>query len=398
MGFLQPTHNVWSSDSAGDEGKLNEKSLAWHRTTSRLHLVIPTGGLNPDVRDELFRTSCRTCTAARAQKAQALLAAFAAASAVLLFVYICSLSIRRGKAALPFGRTLAASDDDEDSGESGSCVRDIDKAQGHAPHSYPFPSPYVPLSVESGHTDTSPALGRTSTVPRKRISSAATQRVNEAGEWASVKGNEKENVILEREAKLPRLEVPVQDIPPGHPPIPLDPALDILIDSMLSEIEDPLSEDIWLLDDDETRLTSSAVQIDRAEPVEWHGNRQSPSPCAQADQITPGVSGALSVLDGSEASDSTPLGFFESVLSESSHSGQHVLHEWLLSEAAQDLGEALSLMASSGMHSALPASSGEPEGAATGHGSLRTGTTESVMDPRVDGYATPQSDSSSEVL
>ncbi|CDJ36334.1 uncharacterized protein EMH_0079250 [Eimeria mitis] len=163
----------------------------------------------------------------------------------------------------------------------------------------------------------------------------------------SVKRKEIDGASGERRMKLPRVEVPMQETPLGPPPSPLDPDVDLLVDSMLPGCEDELTENFWLFDDDSTCLE---LQSGRAALTEEFVGQQSLPPRTQTDQSSPGLSADLSTVDGSDSASTTLLTSLESVLSESSFTSPGLSPEdWLSSSDAEAVGEALGVTAFTGM-------------------------------------------------
>ncbi|CDJ30455.1 LOW QUALITY PROTEIN: uncharacterized protein EMH_0058300 [Eimeria mitis] len=136
----------------------------------------------------------RPSTASSTRRLRQLLASVAAVSAVVFITYVCSVSIGKGIAAVPFGRKLA----DRRGGEE---------------------------------CDVSQASQRTG-------SSAETSSEGQQAMIAHIEALQAQG-----------LETVVEETPLQPPPPPLDPGLDSLIDSVLFGINDPSSEDIWLADE-----------------------------------------------------------------------------------------------------------------------------------------------------
>ncbi|CDJ52128.1 hypothetical protein EBH_0002840 [Eimeria brunetti] len=395
-----------------------ENHHTWLQSIPQLHSDLPTGNLNKAVKDALLRTRCRSCTSARAQRSLSLLSAFAAVTAVVFFAYLCSSLIRRRTDTFSFGRKLATRSSKPEGSSSGkseetssdksddseSCATDTHEVPGASrdPPSPLTPTSREPFAIESGHGESEIVSPRetVSWARNEGLSHAVEQQLGTAGEQVSVKRKGIENASVERVAKLSKLEQPIQETPPAAPPPPLDPDTEFLIDSILSEGTTALFQGMWVLGDAAADIASSELHSEHAVPSREHLQQQGQAVLASADKISTGSSGSPYTVHESEADGASPLSALESVLAEASHDPEGLLpDDWLQSQEAEGLEEALGMMASDETASAWPSSSEEPKGTAMGHSSLHAATSGGRMDAEALPIPEePQSDPSREKI
>ncbi|CDJ58365.1 hypothetical protein EMWEY_00015350, partial [Eimeria maxima] len=177
--------------------------------------------------------------------------------------------------------------------------------------------------------------------------------------------------------KLFKQAAPNQETLPEPPS--LDPDVELLIDSFLSENENILHEDAWIVDDD-IGNSNSATHSEDAASLQESVEPMSQPTVMETNQVAPLLSGALLAPGGAELTGTTPLSLFESVLSESSHTAQAVsLEEWLSGEEAADLVEALQPMPSPGAFPPVPSSIEPAEEATKSHAGLSGTMSEGTM-------------------
>ncbi|CDJ52129.1 hypothetical protein EBH_0002850 [Eimeria brunetti] len=157
---------------------------------------------------------------------------------------------------------------------------------------------------------------------------------------------------------------------------------------------------MWVFDDAAADVASSELHSEHAAPSREHLQQQGQAVLASADKISTGSSGSPYAVHESEADGASPLSVLESVLAEASHDPEGFLpDDWLQSQEAEALEEALGMMASDETASAWPSSSEEPKGTAMGHSSLRAATSGGRMDAEaLPMPEQPQSDSSREKI
>ncbi|CDJ47250.1 GK22061, related [Eimeria brunetti] len=292
---------------------------------------------------------------------------------------------------LSLGRLLASSSDGEKSDESESCDTGTHEVPGTSRDLRwnLSQSSSVPTSTDYVETVTSdltlPFLEETleeaSAAPSTASPHAAIPELGTAGERKLVKRKSCENAHLEREAKVLRIGEPAQPTPAEFQPPALPQGFDTLVDSMLHGSEDALSELAWLLDDVTTSLTPPAFEGEHTPPTGESVNQQSLHSLSPVQQVSPGLSGDTTILEGGNWMDSTPLSPFSSVLSEASHrTSSAPFDEWLLSEEASSPREALDVTGSSGTPSAVPCSGEEPKEMAKSHRPLSAATAQGQMD------------------
>ncbi|CDI73971.1 hypothetical protein EPH_0010240 [Eimeria praecox] len=243
-------------------------------------------------------------------------------------------------------------------------------------------------------------VGGTTSTPSKSFPGAAKPRLGTAGYQGRAKRKDREGASDEGKAKLFRLETPTEETLLGPPPPDLDPGVDSLIDSLLTQINDPLSPGAWVLGDESVFSAFSALQGEDAAATAETADKESPSVLAETNQVYPEAYGNTAALDWSEPAGTTPISFFESVLSEvsySSHPGASP-DERVLGDEAKALGEALDLLASSKAPPGLPDSRDEPNEPGKSPRSLSPATPGGETDSgALSSPETSQSDSSSEV-
>ncbi|CDJ28689.1 uncharacterized protein EMH_0043060 [Eimeria mitis] len=177
-----------------------------------------------------------------------LLAALVAVSVVIFLAYICAVSIQRRITFSPFSRQLAARGGGEEFDESDdSCS--TESAADTSPEGQPTTTPPPDVSAEalqaqSGRSVSTSSTDTTAAASGKTVPGTAAPQVETQWRRTGLKRKGAEQSSVEREAKQLRPETTLQP-----PPSPLDPALDSLIDSLLAGADDPLSEDVWLLDE-----------------------------------------------------------------------------------------------------------------------------------------------------
>ena len=353
-----------------------EKRVTWHQNTSQPYLDLPAAPHEKDAKDSSSCSGYRACHAAPHRKGQQLVAALATVSAVIFLAYLCSLSIRGRLSKRLFVRKLAGGEHGEENNETDPCVphsdTDIDALPGtpEQPSEGRNPSAhgllrYPSWSGESGTAYRIPvSLMGASAAPVEGLYRAARPHLGPAEEKRGEKRKERETDGVGRGAKVQKLEAPIHHSLLG-PSVPhLDPELDSLVDSTLSEGTRVLYEDAWLLDDVASPyVVPSILESEDATPGgESVGQQSHGAPMPTSTISTPLLPGNLSTLDSSDSRAMSPLSFFESVLSEVNQSSAGLQpDDWLLSGDAEVLEEALGLMHSGTKYSMLLGSGGESQ-------------------------------------
>ena len=377
---------------------LKEKPVTWHQTTFQSYLGVPTATHGKDVKDVFSSAAYRPCTAARPRNGLPLVAALATVSAVIFLVYLCSLSTR-GRISTPlFGRKLAGGADGKESNETDPCITHTDADTDTPPHTpqqhienlTPSSSRHLPATTWYAGLDI-----QDQTLPSSE-EIVAVPSLGLRGQQRHAKRKEREGPSEEKVPKLFKQAAPNQETLPEPPS--LDPDVELLIDSFLSENENILHEDAWIVDDDIGNSNSATHSEDAASLQESVEPLSQPT-AMETNQVAPLLSGALLAPGGAELTGTTPLSLFESVLSESSHTAQAVsLEEWLSGEEAADLVEALQPMPSPGAFPPVPSSIEPAEEATKSHAGLSGTMSEGTMHSGPLSSSEPlQSDSPREV-
>ncbi|CDJ52445.1 hypothetical protein EBH_0049760 [Eimeria brunetti] len=212
-------------------------------------------------RDELQGAASMAVPPSRAQRS--LLVALASVLAILFVVYLCGLSSGKRIGAVSLLRVLAASSGGEGCGESEDSSS-TDTPAYHSPEGrLTIPAQLVPvteaLHAKLGKVASSTSSAETITVAAgKGILGTAPPRLDTGRGQAAMKRSGKEQSSVHPGAKQLRLEPLSEETQLQPPPYPLDPDLELLIDSVLFREDYVFSEGFWLADYEAVQATADA--------------------------------------------------------------------------------------------------------------------------------------------
>lgn len=287
---------------------------------------------------EIYNARLRPKRDALARKMLLPLVAIATVTAVMLFVFMCSLSIRRRISAMSFHRRLA-----------GSAGSEMDKESDWCGPKRNSPVPLGPFVISTERVDatsqgysgegrsdiavhTHPTEGTALLRGADILGRAAAQTVT-GGVAFGVKRKTREDAITESTNKRFMVEDALEKFPPEPQP-PMDPDLDSLIETLLSKQENVLFDHFFLLDDKQKNEMGDVLQDDSAQLNRDAANIPATPTHASAHTVASRATSTNKSLKGrtvsekrsSQAATSLSLSYYESP----KHSAALSPESWLL--------------------------------------------------------------------